>query len=45
MWDPTVDHDCGDDAELVVGSKHTCSGTYYLTWADIESKSKETTAR
>lgn len=44
IWDPTVDHDCAEDANLAVGSEYTCSGIYHLKWADIVSKSKETTA-
>jgi len=41
--DPTLER-CGEVAELGVGTKHTCSRTYYLRWADIESKSKAMTA-
>lgn len=35
---------CGEVEKLGVGATHTCSRSYYLTWEDIESKSKEMTA-
>ena len=43
--DPTVAHDCIVYAALGVGSVYTCSGSYSLTWPDIISEMKETTAR
>lgn len=42
--DPTILHDCIVHAELGVGEKYTCSGRYSLTWPDIVSELKQTTA-
>lgn len=42
--DPTVLHNCTEVAVLGVGAEHTCSGSHSLTWPDIVSGLKATTA-
>lgn len=42
--DPTVVLDCVVVAELGAGDEYTCTGSYSLTWPDIISGLKATTA-
>ncbi|CAM9842747.1 unnamed protein product, partial [Ectocarpus sp. 12 AP-2014] len=42
VWDATIEDDCGVVAGLGAGVQYTCTGSYSLTWADINSGSKLT---
>ncbi|CAN0149549.1 unnamed protein product [Ectocarpus sp. 12 AP-2014] len=44
VWDATIEDDCGVVAGLGAGVQYTCTGSYSLTWADINSGSKLTSA-